>query len=524
MVHMIPNPLPTGNPDSAFPWPSAACWTAIVAVCTLRAWIGVGGCSAATHDLFCFLDGGWRVLQGQVPYRDFITDAGPFTHLVTALGLRLAHGQAVGLGYGQALLGIVIGAWCWAVTAGRLRPFPRAAYCVSVVLLAVAPVILGDRPDMTAPSEFYNRNGSALVALIMVEAVCRRERESNASQFLGGLSSGCGVALALFVKVTYCAGGGFLILALIPCIPQTRRRWAGLAAGAAAVILPFWLYLGGSFLPMIHVLAQFGAAKRILIDHLTFETALMYLLPMAVFVLWVAWRGNGDRANARRMIVAFLAVSAAGMLFQVTNDPRVALPLNPLLAILLVQLLGPLPRVTAGSRPSTERLLLACFSALLILPPVVWDTESLFYALRAEHEMAKAAGTSFDAPPLRGVESNQWWYVGKINDGFALLKSHLRPGDAVCALDFSNPFSFAFGLRSPNGGTTAGLRYGYNFTYQSHPAPEFLMRDASIVMVPELFTDGTLTDTLPRIYGPYLNAHFHLETQSRQWRMYRRNE
>ena len=102
-------------------WLYAGCWLAILSACLLRAHIGAGGTRQCTGDLFCFVDGGWRVLQGQVPYKDFFTDMGTLVHLLTALGLRLAHNRVEGVGYGQAILGLSLGIWSWVLTARRLH-------------------------------------------------------------------------------------------------------------------------------------------------------------------------------------------------------------------------------------------------------------------------------------------------------------------------------------------------------------------------------------------------------------------
>ncbi len=43
-------------------------------------------------------------------------------------------------------------------------------------------------------------------------------------------------------------------------------------------------------------------------------------------------------------------------------------------------------------------------------------------------------------------------------------------------------------------------------------------------MVPKQFTDPTLTESVPRIYGPYLARHYRLEAESANWRLYRRKD
>jgi hypothetical protein len=41
-------------------------------------------------------------------------------------------------------------------------------------------------------------------------------------------------------------------------------------------------------------------------------------------------------------------------------------------------------------------------------------------------------------------------------------------------------------------------------------------------MLPKAFSDGPLALAIPRMYGPYLNSHYHLVAESTFWQLYRR--
>ncbi len=505
-------------------WLYAGGWLAILCACILRAGIGAGGARQCTADLFNFFDGGWRVLHGQVPYKNFFTDMGPFIHLLTALGMRLAHGRAEGLGYGQAILGLSFGIWSWTLTGQRLQPILRVLFCVSVVLLSMSPVVLGDPPNVTSHAGFYNRNGTALMALVIVEATCRRKEETKRSRFLGGFSSGCAVALALFFKVTYCPGGSFLVLALIPCVPQSRARWVGLASGAVATVFPFWLLMGGTFMPMIKVLSLLAGAKHVAIGGAVFDAGIFYVLPVAVFALMLAalrWQ-DGARAEVGEIVIALVAVSAAGLFFQMTNDPRMAMPLNPILAIVLAQRLAQAGNKEAGADARSAaaiRVLLVAWMMVVAGGSLAADGASLLYALHNKSQIERTPGTSFHAAVLSGASSAQIPYVAMVNEGIDLLRPHLRPGDTVGTLDFTNPFSYSLGLPPQEGGTSSALAVGFNFSDRSKPSAEYMMGTVTVMMVTQYFAGGEFS----RAYGPYLETHFHLEAQSARWRLYRRN-
>ena len=116
-------------------------------------------------------------------------------------------------------------------------------------------------------------------------------------------------------------------------------------------------------------------------------------------------------------------------------------------------------------------------------------------------------------------------YAHFINDGLALARQHLRPSDTVVSLDFSNPFSYAFRIPPAWGGTPMGMQFRTNFDDENHVSPERLFGHAGLVMIPQpqTFSDFSLAANIPRIYGPWLEQHFHLIGETVFWRVYRNN-
>jgi hypothetical protein len=51
-------------------------------------------------DVPALLDGGWRIVNGQVPYRDFFVHHGPLSFFITALGMKLATPCVGSIDYG----------------------------------------------------------------------------------------------------------------------------------------------------------------------------------------------------------------------------------------------------------------------------------------------------------------------------------------------------------------------------------------------------------------------------------------
>src|SRR4051812_16471017 len=79
------------------------CLVAALLCCAARAYVGLYGMVLYTHDTFAFLDGAWRLMNGQLPHINFYTGLGPVMYLQTAAGLALAHGRAEGFGYAQGM-------------------------------------------------------------------------------------------------------------------------------------------------------------------------------------------------------------------------------------------------------------------------------------------------------------------------------------------------------------------------------------------------------------------------------------
>lgn len=496
----------------------------LLCLCGIRAYVGFDGMNAYSHDLFVFLDGGWRVLNGRVPYNDFFTDAGTLIHLQTALGLLLAHGRAEGLAYVQALMGLGVGVWAYLLARDRLAPVFALLFVWTVVLLVIAPSIIGDPPTETTAAGVYNRYGYALVALIVLEAFYAGKQRPTGSEFFGGFSSGVAAALSLFIKISYFVGAGFLLLAMLPCGKQTRARWAGVAAGFVMGFTPVFLYMRGELMPMWSDLRFLAATKHISVLPFTVPAVTSATCQILVVVLLAIalFRVDGALAQGRRLAIVTAAVISAGIFFLVSNFQRGRLPLLPVVAFLTLQEVESRFRVRSSGNVLV-RAVIALWCCLFVGGSIALDMTSLGHTLGFHIARGNAHGPLFDIPQLRGFQDVEIGYVAFVNDGIALLRKYRRSGETVASLDFSNPFSYGLNIPPPPQGTPVGLQYRTNFDDEHKLPPEFLFGQADLVMVPVTFTDGSLQDSIPRLYGPYLRHHFHLAGQSIAWTLYRNN-
>jgi hypothetical protein len=289
--------------------------------------------------------------------------------------------------------------------------------------------------------------------------------------------------------------------------------------------LPVWLvfcaYLGFNLVPMWNDLRMVAGAKPVRISW--FIAGNLYL-PVAFYLGFVfastrfLWFGGG-RPAARATGVAGVAVCLAGIFLLSTNFQFYGLPLNAMAAILVLQQIAAHP--PASSRKLKQAGLLL-WGSLLVAGDLGYEALGLGFGAWQRHRWEESANASFHAATLAGFRTFEASCVDLVNDGLALVNQHRRPDDTVMSLDFSNPFSYALGMRPAPGGAIT-LHYRGNFTDAHHPAPERLFGGASLVMIPVVSSEKGLARSVPRIYGPYLEEHFHPIGESKGWRIYRHN-
>jgi hypothetical protein len=89
-------------------------WAFVLAAALYFTFIGsaeTGPINEFGHDVVLLLNGSWRLLNGQVPYRDFYLALGPLEYMIIAGGMVLTHNSPQGIAIGNAVFGIVAGLW-----------------------------------------------------------------------------------------------------------------------------------------------------------------------------------------------------------------------------------------------------------------------------------------------------------------------------------------------------------------------------------------------------------------------------
>lgn len=481
------------------------------------------------HDIFAFLDAGWRVLNGQRPEIDFNPSMGPLLSLLAAAGLKLAHNSPNGIGYMSAMVGGAVGCWGYAISRRRIGTIPAILAGIVIALIAAAPFPIGWPPNTLSHAMIYNRYGYALLGLVVLECF-----QSGEAGLLGGISTGVVSAALLFLKPSY-----FLVaLGFAGCsvLMQHRglRRVLGFAIGLTTASLAMMAYLRFDFAALWSDLRLMSAARSSGLSLWNVRWSLFKglgdFLPLALLAVLAT-----SITATMRPLLATALLWIGGALLLATNAQPDGYPLNAVLALLLVeQGRAAIARVSWNAprfpKPETVLILLG----LICYAPIALSNASgLAYALidsRTSPGLARFQAAHlknlilYDTPDGTDADqrSNGRAYVDYVNDGVDLIQRVSGPDETVFTLDMVNAFPYALLRRPPRGGTPA-LSFNHTFNDQHKPSPEWLFGSADIVMVPKHPASSEPdAAALFRNYLPVIERKFSLCAESDWWKLYKR--
>jgi hypothetical protein len=510
-------------------------------MCAIAALAGAVPTHQYGHDIFFLLDNGWRVIEGQRPHVDYASPWGPVMFLITGLGLKLSGYSVNGVGWGNAITGLLMGLWSYRVGRDRCGSSPRILSSLFLAALVVAPYALGTLPWRSSHAMVYNRYGYALVGLVMLEAfqpagASKRKTE----EWVGGISSGAAAALALFLKVSF----GLVALAFIGAslllFRPARQRLLGLAMGFSLVTLALLAYLRFDLLAVLRDLQMASGARAESLSVGSFveracrsSAQLLGVLLLGFAAAWLLESTESRWLELRLpLLAALVCVADVGLMW--TNAQYAGLPLAPVFALIVMS------RVTAQRRTLLEteaRFARPYYAVLLSLGGV------LFLPQFASDLLGLASGTWQKARPYRvasvlrfteprlaplllydgGIpRSNGRIYTTYINEGEALLRKVTSEQETVLTMDMANPFPYVLGRRPPLGGVAAA---GYNYTLSDahRPSDDRYFGNADIVMVPKRpAMDDVFWAGFYRIYEPGLLRRYALAAESDWWRLFRK--
>ncbi|PVE25747.1 hypothetical protein DC522_02945 [Microvirga sp. KLBC 81] len=496
---------------------------AIAAVCSfMLAWPGQTVTTKYVNDLFIFLDGVHRIQLGQVPNRDFHTALGPLVYYAPAAGYWLSGSFGGAMPVGMALLVIALALPAAHILSSRLRPaiaFPLA-FCL--ILVAAAPINLGESIGALSFAMFYNRIGWAALGFLLVMYL-RPERPYRYQRSLDALSAAFLVVLMLYIKISYgIVGIGFLILLLL----GTRERlWAlaalGLVMATCLAVEVFWQGTRAHIADLLLAGEVSGSLKTLdAIAQVLFRNLADFVI-FALFAGLVLWR-----TRSIRDLLFFGFCAGSGYLLIMQNYQNWGVMTLAAGAAVAVELLaragGPAADKWRSSLTVGAQLLLFGF----VLPGSLHNAAALGLHTGLS---SLDQGEAVPLPHFREIKLAHLWnegdygafarYLASIADGANALSNLKHERDHVMVLDFVGPFSAGLGLAAPEGDST-WHHWGRTLNEDSHPPAKALFRDVRIVMEPKWPVDSATAEGLKAIYAEYLEDRYELARETADWKVY----
>jgi hypothetical protein len=513
-------------------------WAFVLAAALYFTFIGsaeTGPINEFGHDVVLLLNGSWRLLNGQVPYRDFYLALGPLEYMIIAGGMVLTHNSPQGIAIGNAVFGIVAGLWGWLLSRRRMTAVPALIVAAWLILTATSPTPLGLPSNVMSCAMIYNRHGYALLGIVLVECAFACERSS----FWGGASSGIALVLMAFLKLNFFGIAGLMLLATMPVRRVEMARLWGFIAGFACTLAAFTLFLRFAIPAFLLDMRLAFAARS---TRLTFS--LLFgeigkrgeIVPLAMVtaaaVLLTAQDGLRRRYSARVMLLGGVVI-VSGLFFSQTNANETGCQLATLWAILVLGLLA-VSYPQSKDKIAVSAVIALCLGA--IFAEFFWDAQSLRTLSRYQASSVMAMGASVACCGMERLKfydlggdisdfsyDNGHLFVAIVDDGLTLLEKCSKPDESVVTLGHEDPFAYAL-RRKPALGGSPWLKPGDNFPRDHMLDPDLVFGNADLTMLPNYpNSNGKGDRELAEAYSPYIAQHFTFVARSQWWLLYRRN-
>lgn len=512
----------------------------LAAMCGAAFFIGAVPTRGCGHDIFVFLDNGWRVLNGQSPHVDYTSPWGPVLFLIAGLGLKLSGLSVDGIGYGSAMFGFIIGLWSYALCRNRLKTSSRILMSLYLAGLVLSPYPLGSSFYFSSHAMIYNRYGYGLLGLIMVEAFQSIGDQEKSSEWGGGISTGIVMALTLFMKANYFVAAVILIGASCFVGKFNRQRLFGVTIGFSLVTFTILAYLRFDVAAVVRDLKMAAGARAMgvylfqLFELFLINSTFIVISALLIIQITKVEKTFFGQKDHKLLIVA-VAVSAADLLLLFSNNQRMMMPLSIVFYLLLLNRIVGLDKKLSDTRAMFSRTsyrFTLFIGGLIFLVCLTSDVLGLTYgAFQKAWPSNVQSVVPFREPRLAALllydsqyepMSNGRHYVKYVNDGISFLRKNTQQHETILTMDMANPFPYALG-RKPAIGGIASAFYNCTLSDRHHPSEDRYLGNADVVMVPKHpATPGFFYDGFYRIYESALHSRFRLAAESDMWYLYRR--
>lgn len=522
-------------------WAGLAFVLALLLYLVAIAGLATGPINVFHNDALILLDDAWRIVNGQVPHRDFYSPLGPLEYGIIGFGMLLSHGGPQALAIGTAVFGLGAGLWGWQLARCRMPVLFGLLSITWLILTSTSPTPLGFDPRFLSCAMIYNRQGYALLGIILLECAFAREKHS----FWSGASSGAALILLGFLKLNFFGIAGLLLFATVPLSRTELSRTWGLIAGSAATVLAFLAYPRFSIWAFVTDMRSAIQGRGSTLNlHGTIDGIMKCASSGSVWMVLVGTVAlvylTEPEKRLQRQSVTFtilsLIVLLSGPFFVQTNALESGCELAPLWLIILLDRLSAIHLRRTESKGLTMGLVAMCLGGIVagVLPDVASTVVLLEYQSPEKKSLAlgiAAPGmehfriydsSSFYATNTRGGDGDGTYFAKCLNDGLALLRAQSKPDESIISLGFYNPFSYLL-HRKPAAGSSF-LLVGNSISKAHMPGSNQVFDHADLMILPEYEGTHQSSDQyIQSYYRPYLLEHFHFVARSQFWSLYRRN-
>jgi hypothetical protein len=471
------------------------------------------------NDLFIFLDGAYRIVEGQVPNQDFHSSLGPLAFYLPALGYALTGSLGAAMPVGMGLATVFLGAIGAHLIGTRMRAVTGIPLAVFLLLIAAVPLNPGEGIADLSFAMFYNRLGWAAVGLLLVLYLPAHDM-SRRQTALDALCAALLTLFLLYLKASYgLVAVGFLVFMTTG---RETRPWsiAALIATAAAILLiePFWRGTV-TYLADVQLAREVSGDIPDLVRLVTI--ALPNLADIAVFLVLTLLLLAVRRSVRDFLFLGF--VGATGLLlieqnFQIVGILTLAAGAS-VVAELLARAAPPPARNGVGAG-------LPLLVGIMMLPVTVQNGAALVLhaglALGQQGDpitLPGYAGVRLAQLSNEGLYRNFSRYNQSLADGAAALASLDTEVERVVVFDFVGPFSAGLGLVPPRD-DSPWYHWGRTLHDGVYPPANEILADAKIIMEAKWPIEFWTASGMRRVYAPYLDSNFTLATESLDWRIY----
>lgn len=516
------------------------------------------------HDSFITFDGMWRMSLGETPHIDFHTPVGQAYFWPVLLLGWLGGLSAMTIIHSHVVVGLFLAAAMTVLLPRRLTLLEMAISCTLILAMAMAPRDVDHATTDYSWLAPYNRWSWGLwmlsvQAMLIPPTAARHGRDGIVLGLLAGLMAyiklsffGMAVILALLAFVTgrlprktaWVAAGTLVAMAIMIELiwHNNMAYWADLRMAMLASaegrynprILKIWsrlLISSGTWLaiPLIFRLASKPRPMR--------EWLALWWQPMAI---------------------AFAAL-LGGMLVSIQNFPDLEFA-HLVLAVLIAWQMARRERGAAGQPEAVSSMPSSRFSMGALILVLGWaligsakDVGSIVL-----HALKSRDGTACRIPALAGTRASDLmvpayiladvpedgpvppcatavpadpvphddgddpvYYLRKLERVLTLVRAHIRPGDVILPMDFSNPYPFLFRAGSPHG-AMLWMDMGRSYGEFAHPPARPLLHSSNLVI--EIKNeDYSHPGHAWLVYGPDVARGFHIVGENETARLWRRN-